>query len=175
MGASKIQEGVGRFNVNVNMIDFSKIPIWWPLCPGYDCPRSGECLRHQAFCQAPEDVTQWVCILPQASVGGTRGCFQSGDKVRMARGFRALVSKMSSRDMRHNVRMSLTRYFGSKGSYYRYKDGERLMNPKQQQEVHDIFRRYGFEDDIVFDEYIETYDYTALPENVPTAGTKVPT
>ena len=56
----------------------------------------------------------------------------------------------------------MTDYLGSKGTYYRYKDGERLINPELQQWIQDLFRRYGVEEQVLFDEYFETYDFTHI-------------
>ena len=63
---------------------------------------------------------------------------------------------------RHSIRIALTDYFGSKGSYYRYKDGERLLNPAQQQWILNLLARHQMTDGIQFDEYIDTYDFTAI-------------
>lgn len=143
------------------MIDFKEIPDWWALCPGYECPRAGECLRHQAFLQVPATVERWTCVLPAAleTAGGCRH-FQQAEKVRMARGFHGIMQQVRSRDARHDIRIALTDYFGSKGSYYRYKDGERQMSPEQQQWVEALLRKNGITGELVFDEYEETYDFT---------------
>lgn len=144
------------------MFDFSQIPDWWALCSGYGCPKAAECLRHVAFQQAPKDIARWTCILPQALEGGECSNYQKTEEVRMARGFAGIMASIRSRDVRHDVRLALTSYFGSKGSYYRFRDGERLMPPQQQEEIIRIMRQNGFQGDIVFDEYIETYDFTQI-------------
>ena len=77
-------------------------------------------------------------------------------------GFNLLFSQLNSRDARHDIRMALTEYFGSKGEYYRYKDGEKMLTPEQQDVIGKTFRRHGFEGDIVFDKYEERYNYTVL-------------
>ena len=143
-----------------DMIDFKEIPNWWPLCPGYECTQRESCLRHMAFRQAPERVTRWECVLPTALANGACSHYQKAERVRMAMGFDKLFKQLHSRDARHDIRIALTDYFGSKGSYYRYKDGERQLTPQRQEAVGEIFRRYGFESDIVFDKYVERYDYT---------------
>ena len=70
------------------------------------------------------------------------------------------MNGIKSRDVRHDARIGLTMHFGSKGSYYRYKDGERRLSPELQQKIENIMRKAGFEGDIVFDEYEEMYDFT---------------
>lgn len=80
----------------------------------------------------------------------------------MALGFDTLFRQLRSRDARHDIRMELTAFFGSNGAYYRYKNGEMMLTPSQQQNVADVFRRHGFDGDIVFDQYMEAYDLTSL-------------
>lgn len=144
------------------MVDFNKIPDWWPLCPGFDCPQKETCLRHVAYTQAPQGVTRWTCVLPQALTDGTCSYYRKDERVLMARGFSKLFDQLHSRDLRHDIRIALTDYFNSKGSYYRYRNGEQLLSPEQQQEVRRIVSQKGFDDDFDFDEYIECFDFTSL-------------
>jgi len=55
--------------------------------------------------------------------------------------------------------MELTDYLGSKGTYYRYKDGERLLSPEQQQWMAELFAKYGYDRDIRFDAYEDEYNF----------------
>ena len=144
------------------MIDFSKIPEWWAVCPGYYCPKRDECLRYMAFVQSPKALTRWKCVLPQALDDGECYSYQKVEKVRMAYGFHGLMDKIKGRDAKHDIRIALTDHFGSKGSYYRYKDGERMLSPEEQQKIESIMRRNGFEGDIAFDKYEESYDFTRI-------------
>ena len=112
-------------------MDFNEIPQRWPLCPGYECAQREECLRHKAFREAPGNVTRWVCVLPQARREETCSYFQKAEKMRMARGFDTLFGQLRSRDARHDIRMELTAFFGSKGSYYRYKNDIGFVSAKQ--------------------------------------------
>ena len=141
------------------MIDFKQVPEWWPLCGNSQCSRAQECLHHAAFTQAPQGVTQWQCLLPTAVKDGECRFFQKNEMVMMARGFTNTFKRITSLDARHGIRMELTKCFGSKGSYYRYRNGERWMNPAQQQIVADVQQRYGVEAAPLFDEYQEAYDY----------------
>lgn len=141
------------------MVDFKQIPEWWPLCGNSQCSRAQECMRHVAYTQAPQGVTRWLCLLPTAVKDGECRFFQKNEMVMMARGFSNMLKSVASLDARHGIRMELTKYFGSKGSYYRYRNGERWMNPAQQQAVADVLHRHGVEAASLFDEYQEAYDY----------------
>ena len=105
-------------------------------------------------------MTRWACVLPTAVKDGECGYFQKAEKVRMARGFKNLFKNIKSRDAQHAIRMELTAYFGSKGTYYRYRDGERWMNPELQQMIADLMLSHGVKEVPVFDEYDEAYDFT---------------
>ena len=138
-------------------IDFKKIPEWWALCPNAQCTMSGQCLRHQVYLQVPAHIKEWSCVLPQNVSEEQCEFFQKAEQVRIARGFKGIWKQIHSRDARHDIRMALTAYFGSKGSYYRYRDGERTITPEQQQHILDILRRMGYHGDASFDEYNEDY------------------
>lgn len=145
------------------MIDFSQIPEWWPLCPNTQCPMATSCLRHQAFLQAPQDVTSWTCLLPSAwnnSQSNATPCayYQSVQTVRMARGFQNICSQLKKHDAPQEFRETLTEYFGNVGNYYRYRNGTNLLSPDQQQFIHDLLHRLGY-DHLDFDDYVDQYDF----------------
>lgn len=157
------------------MTDFDQIPEWWPLCSNSQCGRAGECLRHMAFVEVPEKITRWPCVLPTAMKNGECPYFQKAEKVRMARGFKGLFRNIGNKYAQHEIREELTDYFKSKGTYYRYRDGERWLNPELQQMIAKIMQKHGVDDAPVFDEYCESYDYTKLCANAPAPVTGSPT
>lgn len=142
------------------MVDFSKILEWWALCPGYECPRKGECLRHLACTQAPAKVKKWRCVLPNVLDDGDCGFFRKAEKVVMAKGLGSIYDNVSSKQARSSIRKHLTDFLGSKGTYYRYKDGERLINPDLQQQICEIVHLYAPGAEVSFDETYEDYDFT---------------
>ena len=125
-------------------IDFKEIPSWWEICQNAECPMAKECLRHQAFLNIPEEIMKWPCILPKALNDGHCKFYYQAMKVRMAKGFHHLINSMNSRDLRHEFRTQLTDYLGSKGAYYRHKDGERLLNPQQQMWIQDFLKSHNY-------------------------------
>ena len=141
------------------VINFKEIPSWWAICQNTECLMAKDCLRYQAFLNVPDETTRWPCILPNALKKDTCPFFRKAEVVRMAKGFHSLFNSFNSRDLRHDFRTQLTEYLGSKGSYYRYKDGERLLNPKQQQWILDFLNNYGYKDKLKFDQYIDTYEF----------------
>lgn len=142
------------------MIDYKKIPSWWAVCPNSNCPLAETCLRQQACRQLPEKVIYWTCVLPHVQKGSACKYFLKYEKVAMAKGLNNIYNNVRARKTRSDIRIALTSFLGSKGTYYRYKDGERLINPKLQQEIIDIVHRYAPEEEICFDHYFEDYDFT---------------
>lgn len=144
------------------MINFKEIPEWWAMCQKGDCGMAEECLRHLACRQAPNDLVKWKCVLPNA-VDGSDECplFVKAEKVMMARGLNRIYQNVHEKKARSAIRKTLTEFLGSKGSYYRFKDGERLLGPRLQEQICDIVHRYAPEAEVHFDESYEDYDFTA--------------
>lgn len=145
------------------MIEFKEIPEWWAVCAQTDCPRSGECLRHQAFKQIPDEVKTWPCVMSQAMKDGECPCYVKPERLKMARGFSNLSSKVRARAIRKTIRLRKTEYLGSKGSYYRYRDGERLLSPEQQQWILRLLESYGCPTEGFFTQFVEVFDFRRLP------------
>ena len=144
------------------MFDFDKIPERWPLCPKSDCEMAETCLRHQVYLQVPKKYKKWTCVLANAIIDGKCSYYQKAEKVTMAQGIAAIYQNVQSREARSKIRYSLTAFLGSKGTYYRYKDGERLINPQLQQDIIDIVHQYAPDVEVGFDKTFEDYDFTRL-------------
>jgi len=61
-----------------------------------------------------------------------------------ARGFDQAFRQLRSHDARYWLRRSLTEYFGSNGSYYRHRYGQRPMTAEQLSHVEQLFRQWGY-------------------------------
>lgn len=142
-------------------INFDEIPAVWAFCQNKECPKNGECLRYLACMAAPAETTRWTCILPNAVKEGECPFFKKAETKRMARGLNGIMASADSKQQRHNIRMALTELLGSIGTYYRYKAGARWINPNQQQVIEERLRKIGYDKEVEFDEYAETYDFTA--------------
>jgi hypothetical protein len=142
-------------------INYNDIPAGWAFCQNTGCPKNGECLRYLACMAAPAETTRWTCILPNAVKEGECPFFKKAETKRMARGLNGIMACAGSKQQRHNIRMALTELLGSIGTYYRYKAGARWINPNQQQVIEERLRKIGYDKEVEFDEYAETYDFTA--------------
>ena len=142
------------------MISFKEIPEWWAVCPKETCERAEECLRYQACRQAPEALATWTCLLPHTPTGKACKHFQPYTTVKMARGLNAIYKDVHDKRARADIRASLTGLFGSKGTYYRYKYGERQLNPQLQEKVRSIVNSFAPDAEVTFDETYDGYDFT---------------
>ena len=143
--------------------DFNEVPSSWAVCAGTDCPKAAACLRHLAYCHIPHEKATATCVMPWAQTGRECRFFAPAEKVLFARGFEQLIRRLHSRDARHDLRIALSDYLGSKGTYDRYKKGMRWLTPEQQQWIITFLRPYGFEEEMPFDEYRESYAFPATP------------
>lgn len=144
---------------------FRDVPAGWTVCGGTACPRAEECLRHLAFLSIPKEQTTASCVLPWALEDGKCAYFVTKVPVVMARGFEGLIRQLKSRDLRHDLRIALSDYLGSKGSYDRYKKGERWLAPEQQEWIIAFLRRYGVEVERPFDEYKVSFFFKFLSKS----------
>ncbi len=78
----------------------------------------------------------------------------------MARGMNRIYEGVSDSRVRSKLRQALIVRLGSNGSYYRYKDGERLIGPELQQWIADLFQSNGVDAQPQYDEIFEAYDFT---------------
>ena len=135
--------------------DNSKIPYNWAMCYLSECSRKDECLRYQVCLSA--QCTKNQCVLPTALRKGECQYFHPIRKVRVAIGFRNIFSEVKERD--HSaIRRKIANYLGRGGTYYRYRNGERELSPKPQEWIRQLFRHYGYTDEVVFDRYETIYD-----------------
>ena len=142
-------------------VNYEEIVAGWAFCQHAGCPKAEECLRYQACLSAPAELTRWLCVLPSALKDGECQYFRKAEKKRMAKGLNGILESVSDRQKRHDIRMALTELLGSKGTYHRYKNGERWMNPALQQAITERLRQLGYEQEVTFDHYAEAYDFTA--------------
>ena len=139
-----------------NDINFQQVPFNWPVCYVAECSRRDECMRYQAHLLAPRRTTCHLCVLPTAMQYDQCPHFHAIRKVRAAAGFRNLFAELKEKHL-HPVRIELTAYLGSKTTYYKYKNGERLLMPAQQEWVKKLLRRHGYTAEVRFDGYQDVY------------------
>lgn len=139
--------------------DLSFVPPLWQLCFCNGCPRHGECLHFVTGQHVPDDRTWGPAIYPTAYRNGSCQHFKAIRTIRAAYGFDTLFREVKHKDI-STLRDLMKDYLGGHGTYYRYKRGERLLTPEQQQWVLDLFARYGYKVGLGFDHYVDVVDFT---------------
>lgn len=135
-------------------IKYTDIPSYWPLCFLAQCSRRDACLHYQAGLVVPQNVDTCIAITPSVLHHSSCPKFTEIKTIRTAVGFRHIFSKVSQQHA-PKMRSTLSAYLGGNGTYYRYLHGERALNPEQQQWIRNLFIRYGYTDEVVFDKYEE--------------------
>lgn len=139
--------------------DFKQIPSGWRYCFNAQCPIKDQCLRFQTALALPDSYEWGEAVFPGALKNGKCRFFRKDEKVLLATGF---VSKNQPRmnEMFVAMRHRLTQYLGGNGTYYLYRNGKKWLTPRQQADIRAIFRRAGYQEEVVFSETWLTYDFT---------------
>ena len=151
----------------------SLLPRDYMVCFATQCPQNHDCMRYLAAQFIPADVEKGVCVYPTACRNGHRRYYSQIRRVRAAKGFGdifANVKRLNCSIVNNffaNVKRKdympmmaeFKRHIGSGGTYYRYKNGQLLLMPEQQEWIRQLFKRYGYSEDVKFGCYVETYDF----------------
>ena len=136
--------------------NFKQVSRYWAVCYVPGCPRKDECLRYHACLHAPENRVYHKFSLPTMLKDGQCQQFRPIQKVRMAVGFKNIFYDVKERDSAE-MRRELADYLGSTTTFYRYRNGEHLLTPRQQEWIRNLFRRYGYTDEVTFDDSRDVY------------------
>ncbi|RHJ82562.1 DUF6078 family protein [Parabacteroides sp. AM08-6] len=139
--------------------DFSTVPYQYPLCLNRQCPKAANCLRQIAERHMPDSTAYCYIVNPRhlATLEGDCPYFRSDNKIQYAKGFIGFLEKLPHRQMLQ-VSNTLIACFNRR-TYFRVRKGERLLSPAEQQIVADTCRECGVSIPVVFDAYLEDYDW----------------
>ena len=144
------------------VLTFDDVPYWWAICTNNDCQLRDRCLRRQAAAVAPPTATAHLSIIPHDR--GDVDCphFVAYETLRFARGFAGIFADVH-REHRAHMKLAIMKYLGhtttSKGTYYRYLHGERLLSPEQQVWIGRLMQRFGYSPDVSFDSYVDDFTF----------------
>ena len=138
--------------------DFKGIPYGWAFCYISECSRKEECMRYQVCKIAPDDRTKNPCVLPTVMRAESCPHFHPVQVVRAAAGFRHIFAEVKEKH-HASMRAKMASYLGSGGTFYRYRNGEKLLMPEQQEWIKKLFLRYGYTEEVVFDSYKDVYRF----------------
>ena len=132
------------------------VPKGYAVCYNNQCPRNKECLRYLCYTVLPESEDVCPAVLPQAWQGDECRKFVEARPVQLAWGMKRLFKDVPSWQS-PVIRHELMDLFGSRTTYFRYRRGEFLITPKQQEQVAEIFQRYGITAPRCYDHTLQTY------------------
>ena len=121
----------------------NNIPKDYIYCPAADgtCPRAPQCLRAIAYRQltateASDKPGPIRIVHPACVAHAQKGCdyYRDSTPVRFAQGMTKLFDE---------------------SYYFQSRKGERLITPKEQQDIANVFRRAGLKAEPEFDNYVE--------------------
>ena len=139
--------------------DFEQISPGWKFCFNSNCPMKEECLRYQTATELPEDRVWGSAVFPTALKEGRCKFFRKNEKVTLATGF-VVENNPRMNQIFLAMRRQMTRYLGGNGTYYLYRNGKKWLSPSQQEAIRNLFSKAGYNEEVVFGEYQETYDFT---------------
>lgn len=143
-------------NPNIN---YESVPYKFPYCLNTQCKHAEKCLRYILSKLLPVERTVFSIVNPACTTPQADSCpyFKADKTDRYARGITRLLD-----DLPHNkavaVKSAIRAHF-SKGTLYRIQSKERLISPDEQNFFRRIFIQYGINNDPIFDEYVEQYDW----------------
>ena len=145
--------------VTKDVIEYAQVPLDYLMCLDRNCPKAEHCLRQIAEQVVPAEVERLYFINPKflKMLSGDCPYFRPAVKVRYAKGFVKLLDNLPHKQMQAVIR-ELNNCFKER-TYYRVRKGERLLSPDEQQQVLDIINRRGVDQPLVFDAYVEIYDW----------------
>lgn len=141
----------------------NNIPKDYIYCPAVDgvCPRAPQCLRAIAYRQLTATETPTKpgpirIVHPACVANATDGCeyYRDSTPVRFARGMTKLFDEIPHR-LEADIRRRIMSCFSCRSYYFQSRKGERLITPKEQQDIANVFRRAGMKAEPEFDDYVE--------------------
>lgn len=140
----------------IDTLDYEKVPAGFTHCFNETCKLAGTCLRHQVARHIPE-TKRSVRTLNPSYVNAEKSCteFISDTPVKYAYGWTHMFDKLIH-EKAVAIKNELLWHYG-KTDFYRLKRKEKSFTPGAQQYVRSVFRRYGVEEEPVYDQY--QYEY----------------
>ena len=138
--------------------NYKDVPKNYLHCLNAQCPHAADCLRFQAALHAGPDTSSFLAVNP-AYVADNEECpyFRPDCMVRFALGITHLFDNLPHAKAIQIKKMLYNQF--KRNMFYRILNKERLIRPEEQDFIRDVFFKEEIEDEPVFDEYIDRYDW----------------
>ena len=132
----------------------------YTVCFAEQCPLKGHCLHYLVGQQMSDTTSTYRCVNPRFQDVGTANCtlFSKGEKVKFAKGMMHIFNDDMPKKVEPYVRQNLINSH-CRTYYYEFRNGERLIPPSVQEEIHQYFRDAGWNGDVLFDGFVEDYEW----------------
>ena len=119
-----------------------------------------QCLRWLVGQHVPNTKSSYWCVNPHFEGVATTDCpmYRKDQKVRFAKGMTHIFTSDMPKRVENDVRMSIIG-LTNRTYYYEYRNGQRLIPPKLQEDIRNLFRENGWTADVTFDGYVEKYEW----------------
>ena len=142
------------------------MPKDYIYCPAADGagPRAPQCLRAIAYRQltateASDKPSPIRIVHPACVAHAQKGCdyYRDSTPVRFAQGMTKLFDEIPHR-LEADIRRRIMACFSCRSYYFQSRKGERLITPKEQQAIANVFRQAGLKAEPEIDNFFkETY------------------
>ena len=127
------------------------------MCFLEGCPRADKCVKHLAYEMMGDQKEYGSTVMPSSlKENGECDMFSEAVIKRYAKGATHIYDEVK---MKHygTIKGAVKGILGGRSSYYRSINGERLISEEEQKRIAAVFRKYGYDTDNLFDEYILSY------------------
>lgn len=140
------------------ILRYEDVPEYYTLCLEEQCLHKADCLRSKVAALVPKEVPRLLIVNPMYIIDKEK-CpfFQADTTTRFAIGISHLYDKLP-RSVYPSIKKKIYNYFGHNG-YYRIYHKSTLISPKDQAFIRQVFIKEGIEDEPLFDEYVDRYDF----------------
>ena len=130
------------------------------VCFAEACKLREQCLRWIVGQHMPATKQVCMAVNPHQDGVATDHCplMRKIEKVKMARGMRHIFSDEMPRRIEKIIRAALIARYG-RSYYFEYRKGAKLIQPSMQADIREVFRHYGWNEKVEFDEYIDDYEW----------------
>lgn len=138
--------------------DYKEVPKNYTHCLNEQCVRSADCLRFKVAHYADKDIGSFLTVNPIYAANGEE-CryFQPDLMTRFASGIKHLLDNLPHTKA-VKIKDILYKHFGL-NTFYRIQNKKRLIKPEEQDYIREVFLKEGIEEEPVFDEYVDKYDW----------------
>lgn len=137
----------------------SSIPFNYPMCLNKSCSQSNTCLHQLAMQNSSDSLETCVILNPKLLAKTKESCtfYRSNKKSEYAKGMTEMLNELPHR-ITKTFRNALINHFSSR-TFYRIRSGERLISPKEQQEIATLLNNCGINKTPSYDSYVMEYDW----------------